>query len=303
VKSPWWHSGIFILPFFIVLPANPQEIAVGVITQVRGEVKLYAPGAKTARGADVADLLHNGTRIVTGKDGQVSFLFCPESIAAEAGSSTELRFSTTQVQAKVGSLRNRRPIPSCQVPVAAVSETSAEHLGGMLLRGQSSLTLLSPVGTNVVDSHVRFRWKQLDQATQYRIDLKDEKGNEIWKATSQASSIDYAGKQAFERGKVYRWRVMALEDLEVLSSASGFFRVLSEEEVARVTQLRRECLAWAQVRPADPTSHLLLAFLYEEMQLPDLALEEYRRVAENGDQSKWLEAKVRTLQQLLNPSM
>src|SRR5437867_11158405 len=53
---------------------------VGLLSMVSGTVQIVRAGEKTPAVARTADLIQPGDRVVTGRNSEASFLFCPEKI-------------------------------------------------------------------------------------------------------------------------------------------------------------------------------------------------------------------------------
>src|SRR4051794_33160449 len=164
--------------FFLALCAiaAAQQSPVGIITMTSGDAKIFEPLAKTGRSVEMADVVQPGSRIVTGANGKVSFISCADGSAAQAQADSEIVFNTTGFQVKRGTVSQQHKVPPCRVPVATIGGRDS-HIGGVNMRGETTMRLLSPVGTAVDSAQVTFRWQAVDGATLYRVALRDAKGN------------------------------------------------------------------------------------------------------------------------------
>ena len=268
--------------------ATAQEAPVGIVTLAQGDVQIFEPGVRKGRKAQMADPLVAGSRLVTGADGKISFVSCAQSLAGTLPPKSELQFSKSGFTVVVGAIGQQRKVPSCRVPLANATGT---HLGGVAMRGQSTLRLVSPVGTVIPAAPVTFTWKPVDGATDYRVTLRDEDGKDLWESETKTTTITYDAKLTM--GRSYRWLATALQNSDVLSSASALMRVVSAQEDQRIEELRRGASASAE-------SHLLLGMLYEELNMPEQALAEYQKLPSAAPGS-WLEAEIAALRKRLSP--
>lgn len=259
----------WLLLALLMSPCLGQDVPLGIITSVSGDAQVLDAGAKKLRAAELADVLHPGTRLVTGGNGSIGFVFCPEASAAVMESRTSLEFNRTSYTVKSGAVGQPRRVPSCRIPL--VSAGGAAHVGGVNMRGQTNLLLVSPVGVAVALGGVEFTWKPVEGATFYRIALRNDDGEEFWEGESAQPALTYDPAERLAPGSSYRWRVTALRDEEVLSSASAGFRVLNNEEMQRVQELKAASMPWEEQR-------ILLGMLYEELNMPQQALEQYQQL-------------------------
>lgn len=264
-----------------------QGPPLGIVTSVSGDARILEPGAKKPRPVEIADVLESGTLLTTGPNARISFVFCPDATAQLMNGRTTLQFSKATFAVNAGTLGPARRVPSCRIPVASAS-LATTHVGGVNMRGQASLRLVSPSGTSTAPGALRFVWKPVETASVYRVGLGEDGGEEFWEAESKETFLAYAGDRKLALGGVYRWRVTALREDEVLSSASASFRVLSGEEWRRIYELKSAAIS-AEER------HILLGMLYEEYNMPDLALEEYMHLKVTPGSR--LEARVAGLRQ------
>lgn len=270
--------------------AGAQEAPVGIVTFAQGDSQIFEPGVKRGRKLQIADTLLSGSRVVTGTDGKVSFVSCAQSVAATALPKSELQFSKSGFAVTSGAIDQQRRVPSCRVPLASATGT---HIGGVAMRGQSTMQLISPVGTVVPAAPVKLAWKPVDGATDYRIMMRDDDGNDLWESEAKVTTVTYDGPPKLLMGKTYRWRVTALQNDDVLSSASAMLRVLSADENKRIEELR------SGIHSSDE-SHLLLGMLYEELNMPDQALTEYQKLPATAPGS-WLDSEITALRKRLFP--
>ena len=273
--------------------AQSASTPVGIVTFAQGDASVIDARAKGPVKLEIADLLHDGSRVITGANGKVNFVSCAQSLGAQAQPGSEIVFANNSYEVKRGKVEQVHKVPSCRIPQASVAGRDA-HLGGTNMRGGDAVTmlLLSPVGTSVMPDRVAFSWKPVDGATVYRVAIRDDKGNDISEIESKTNSLSYADAKKMEPGKSYRWRVTALQGDDVLSSASAPMKVISSEDMARIEAVRKSS------QSADE-EHLMLGMLYEELDAPDLALSEYTRLP-STDPASWIAREMAALRARLS---
>ncbi|MCU1309294.1 MAG: hypothetical protein JWO20_419 [Candidatus Angelobacter sp.] len=276
----------------ICATALAQDAPVGIVTLTQGSAQIFEPGAKRGRKLDFADVLRNGSRIVTGGDGKVKFVSCAQSIAAQAQPNSEIQFGKSNYEVKRGSVEQPHQVPSCLVPLANVGGRDS-HIGGINMRGDTIMQLLSPVGTSVDPGQVKFVWQSVEGASNYRLAVRDGNGNDFWEqdTNSSTTSLQYASPTKLMAGASYRWRVTALQGEEVLSSASAKMTIFSAEDLSRIDEIRKSSSQASE-------SHLMLGMLFEELNAPDLALAEYEKLSA---MPVWLAQKTALLRTRLKP--
>ena len=101
----------------------------GVLSMVSGTVQIVRMGE--TRQARIADLILPGDRIVTSRQSEATFLFCPESRAAKILPEGEVQFEAATVRVLKGKLADDRKVPSCRLP-GNLSLASASQLPNRL---------------------------------------------------------------------------------------------------------------------------------------------------------------------------
>lgn len=274
-----------------------QGSPVGMITAVQGGAKIFDGSGKTGRQAELADLIFPGTRIVAGEESGVVFVFCPEQITASLPPDGEVTFGSAAMQVKGPGLRQSHKIPACRIPVASSFGSPRSRLGGVNLRGETTLRLYSPSGTRVLPKGFVMRWSSVAGADLYRLDIRDETGNTVWESDSKATQL-VCDSDRLLANMEYRWRVTALQGADILASGSTWLRVASAEDQRRIIELRSQLIGVDREKSTS-TPQLLMAFLYEELEMPDLALAEYQQVYP-AKPNAWLAEKVKSLRDRLN---
>src|SRR5882672_8260302 len=97
-----YRTMIAVLVFAAI--AQGAGTPAGLLSIVSGDVKIVRAGETAPQAARTADLISPGDRIITGKNSEATFLFCPESRTAKILAEGEVQFEATAVQVKKGKL-------------------------------------------------------------------------------------------------------------------------------------------------------------------------------------------------------
>jgi len=322
---------IIALSLFYSAALLAQSRAVGIVTQVKGEAKILEPGAKTARAVEPADLITEGTRITVATGGAVSYLFCPESVAAEASAGADVTFGAKIVTWNKGTQGAKRNVPYCRIPVMDAPQSASgaraatsEHLGGTGVRGgESSIVLLAPVRSHEQYKKTCLLWYPVTDANSYSVQLKSDDGKVILDGTSSGPRFLIPENIHLEPNTLYRWRVTALHDEEVLGDASTWFQTLTIENQTKLettlaaigtdvnsndgrfrdlTSASAESLEGLysthghdERESFDPTRQLIIASLYEELDMPIRAAAEYLPLRPFYKSNSWIKTKTQAL--------
>jgi len=275
---------------------SQAQTPVGLLSMVSGSVQILRAGQKAPVAARTADLLAAGDRVLTGRNSEASFLFCPESRAGKIPANAEVQFDAGAIQVRKGKLAEERKVPSCRLP-ANLSLAGASQLqsGMMRLRG-SNLLLRSPSHTSVATLHPRFRWGPVDNAKAYDIKLMDREERILWRQSVSATEVQYPGDaHALAWGQKYWWRVTAGDGQDVLTEAGTFFQVLPQEAAERVRSAEGNLRRMMEGNPADNGPRFLLAFLYEDHEMLDEAARVYGELADRMGKQDWVQGRLNEL--------
>jgi hypothetical protein len=285
----------WIAALFLLIGAAPaQERPVGMVTDLRGDVKIFAPGDAQGKKAALAALLPAGSRLTVAAGGSATFLYCPQSILAEAAAGSDLVLSATSIETKKGAVNTRGKIPACQLPVSRAS--ADRRIGGTTLRGEKGLILCYPAGTSALATDVRFRWLPVEGASRYRLLVRSEDGEDLWETETAETQLAYAGPRPLQPGQRYRWQVTSLQNGEVQFAASAWVRTLTSEQAEDLSALMRPALAGS-----DRLAHdLMLAMALDELQLPEAALPLFESLASQPGTAPWVAERATELRQRLH---
>lgn len=268
-----------------------QAQTIGLLSMIRGEVKIVRAGQSTPVAARIADLLAAGDRVLTGAGGEAAILFCPESRATKLTANGEAEFSATALQLKKGKLADERKVPNCKLPAALLAGNNKSS-GMLRLRG-AALVLRTPTRSNVAELKPEFRWDKYENATSYEVKLTDREERILWKQTLTATALPFpADSPALEPGQKYNWRVVAFENNENLADVGTNFTVLPASTASQVRQSEANLLALSKAAPDDSGPLFLLAFLYEDNGMLDAAARTYAQIKARMGEQDWVQGRL-----------
>jgi hypothetical protein len=137
--------------------------------------------------------------------------------------------------------------------------------------GLDQVFLLSPRNTAIVSHRPTFIWSSLTDATSYTITVLGDKGKVLEAETSSANFIYESGAPALEPGILYFWEVVATTPQAKVSSGKAHFTILSREERNAVRALDGKIKRTTFSDPEDSSSHYLLAHIYIDKGLYEMA--------------------------------
>ena len=131
-------------------------------------------------------------------------------------------------------------------------------------------SIVEPQGKVLIADRPTFRWSVLNDATNYVVEVYDERFNLV-AASTQLTINSWTAPQPLRRGIAYSWQVKATKDGQEFSSPhppapQAKFRILDEAKANELVQARR----------AYASSHLILGLLYAQAGLLDEAEQELR---------------------------
>ena len=195
--------------------AAHAQTPVGLLSLVSGDVQIVRSGQQNPTAARTADLLAAGDRVLTGADGEATFLFCPQSKTAKLGSGAEIEFADGAYEVKKGTVSGERQVPSCKLPATLTLASASQVQSGMLRLRGANLLLRSPSRTNTATLRPEFRWEPVDQAQKYEVRVLDREERILWRAEVTGTAAAYpADATPLQWGQRYRWRVTARDEYE-----------------------------------------------------------------------------------------
>jgi predicted anti-sigma-YlaC factor YlaD len=157
-------------------------------------------------------------------------------------------------------------------------DTPAEIAGlagkaGRLMGGSGegiSFALLSPVGTVVETDRPTFRWRPLNGATVYAVNVYDSDFNKV-ASSQQLSAAEWTAAGPLRRGGMYSWQVTAIRDGKEITSPAppapeARFKVLEQPKATEIENAEHSFAS----------SHLVLGILYKQTGLLDDAEREFK---------------------------
>jgi len=141
-------------------------------------------------------------------------------------------------------------------------------------------SLVSPVGTVVLNNQPSFRWTPLSGADGYRLYIYDGNYNEI-AASPLLKETEWKATQTLHRGMEYNWQVAAMKGgKEFLSpippAPEAKFQILTEDRLNEINRIRQ----------SSGNSHLVLGTLYAQYGLLDDAENEFKELLLANPQSE-----------------
>jgi hypothetical protein len=164
------------------------------------------------------------------------------------------------------SLRNER------IPAADISDLRAKTAAMMGDAGEpaESFTIVGPVGRVVDTNAPALRWRAMDGAEGYSVDVYDQNYNKV----ASSGKLDAnSWTPRLQRGRTYVWQVTAVKNGQEIKAPQrpapeARFRILDADRSAEIAALKR----------GGNASHLMLALAYSEAGLFDDAEREMRKV-------------------------
>ena len=141
-------------------------------------------------------------------------------------------------------------------------------------------TLIGPVGTIVRAERPGFRWKALNGATSYVVEVFDSGFNKVASSEAQPGT-EWSAVNPLKRGETYSWQVTAMKDGKELVSPAppapdAKFKILDASKMRELEQAKRMY----------SDSHLVLGILYERAGLLDDAEREFKTLYSSNPKSQ-----------------
>lgn len=155
---------------------------------------------------------------------------------------------------------------------------------------QKIFEVLDPVGSVLLSNQLTFRWTAMDGASNYVVEVYDEKFNPVV-VSPQLTSLTWT--TTLPRGKVYSWQVKAVSDGGEMTSPrppapQAKFRIVDQAKANELTNARR----------AYASSHLTLGLLYADAGLLREAEQEFRLLQKANPNSDLARNLLRQVQSL-----
>ncbi len=278
-----------LIALLLLAPLSGANTPVGLLSSVSGTVQIMRAGQKTPVAARTADLIAAGDRVLTGRNSEASFLFCPASKASKILPDSDVEFKDADFQVKKGKLGDERKVPTCKLPANLTLATASQQQSGMMRLRGANLILRSPALTHVAGLQPRFRWSPVDSAKVYDIKLMDREERILWRSSVPATEVVYPGDaKALAWGQKYWWRVTARDGEDTLTESGSYFQVLPTDQASSVRSMESNLRRALQENPADNGPRFLLAFLYEENGMLDEAAYLYSELADRMGPQEWV---------------
>ncbi len=208
--------------------AASEDDPVGMVLRTQGDSLLRRSGEE--RPVRVADLLYPNDLLTAA--GSVSFLFCPESKTYTASPGSTLKLTAQGVQSQQGAAPASADSRRCALPRVALGAESLERAGAIRVRAAGIPEVPLYLGGLVHSSRPRFAWGKVDKASEYRLTLRSEEGEQIWRTTTPGAAADFPTDSApLEKG-IYEWQVEAVQDERVIAEGRTRFEVRPDPGLA-----------------------------------------------------------------------
>jgi hypothetical protein len=280
----------------LALPLAAQA-PVGLLSSVRGTVQIVRAGQTAPVAAKMADLIGPGDRLITGPNSEAVFLYCPDPRSARLPAGGEVVFAATALQVRRGKLADERKTAGCRLPATlALAASSQQQVGLVKTRPLGLVTQRAPVGgTFIPENRPVFRWQPVEGAKSYDIRVTDREEQTLFKTTVTGTEITYpAEAPALAAGRKYWWRVVARDGEENLSEANNSFQTMSDTQAKEFKAAEADLKKQIAATPADSGPKILLAFLYEEYGMWDLAARAYDDLSRQIGENDWLKVRLYT---------
>jgi hypothetical protein len=152
-----------------------------------------------------------------------------------------------------------------------------------------SFELLHPIGTIVRTVNPTFRWRALEGASSYIVNIYDTKFNKV-ASSPKLSATHWTITSSLQHGTVYIWQVTADKDgvqitFPVKPAPEARFKILDKNKADELERMKR----------THPNSHLIMGTLYAQAGLVDEAEKEFRALHSANLRSAVVEKLLRTL--------
>jgi hypothetical protein len=189
------------------LSAAPRP-PIGLVTELRGDVRLQRAGEGQSRPLGRTAFLHAGDRLQTGTDGHATLLQLHAPVAAippDRSLVLEALPPSTRSDALSPALLAllTRHFPAA---ARAAAEPSADVRRG---QGDLVITLLAPRHNLVLEARPSFEWTRAPDASRYEVTLYDRGERVLWRTTTRGTRLTYpASRRPLPPGR-YTWEVDA----------------------------------------------------------------------------------------------
>ena len=144
----------------------------------------------------------------------------------------------------------------------------------------AKFSVIEPVGVVIQSDHPTFRWRRLDGATGYAVEVYDEWFNPLV-SSPQITDHSWTAPQSLKRGAIYYWLVKAIKDGQEFKAPrppapQAKFRILDEATADELAKARRDYAS----------SRLTLGLLYAQAGLLNEAEVEFQALSRNNPDSE-----------------
>lgn len=225
--------------FSVVLALfGPAALAGLLVTEVTGKAEIVGKGAVTTL-AELAD----GERIAVSANAQIVTVDLTSGHEFVLKGRGNFVVAPGGPKAADGNTLEAKPLPVKSLPhfrVVKIATNSAAQ-ASLVMRGVPETInplLIFPVRTAVISKTPVFRWKAVDAAVGYRIQVATLDDQMIWDASTRQTELRLPAERELVPGESYQWRVEAVGEARSLSDAAAKFSVAPSDALERLDQLK-----------------------------------------------------------------
>jgi hypothetical protein len=227
-----------LLPFnSAAAGAQSPSRPVALVFFLQGEATHKAP-AQRRRPLHLFDRLAAGT-IVEVRPGSRLALAFANGHRYELGEGSRATLGSEDLAARSGPVRILRAVPPFPIVAAiAEGENAGESAGAVPVRGRRIEGLYPGGGAATLAGATVLRFKPVDGAGTYRIEVEDGGGTVVF-ATETAASPANLPAEVLQAGMPYSWRVRTVEQVGPIAEGKASFVTLSAQLAEAREELRR----------------------------------------------------------------
>jgi len=273
---------IVLLPFYSQRVRAQADGHLALITEISGAVSIARVHTAEFKAVTWGTQLFEGDRIKTGGEATASILFSNNNLLTLGANSS----MTISGGASPSGASPMREVDSELLAVASdltlhragAGEIAA--LGG--LRSAASGNVLEPVSprnTNIISRTPEFVWQTDGEYDSYRVKVLSDEGL-VWSGSSDGSIIRYPDNApALMAGMDYYWQVEGEALLDTVKSTMVSFRIITEDNQAKVTKGEREIRNLFKDEPESTNYYYVLGSFYTKHGMLDSAVKTFSEIA------------------------
>jgi hypothetical protein len=207
--------------------------------------KATAEGRIGTRAIEVGDYLLPGEKVTTDKDAELLLLFLVRAERHLLKGDKPITLTNTFCEPADAVEKAPGVVPLKKANLSKVREVEVREGGGVgVVRGEKPTTeaRVEPLfGTFVMTLRPSFRWPPVEKAEGYHLELREDGGKLLWKATSKEPALAFPKKEKpLQYTQKYLWSVKAiLPDREAIVVDSSKFTLLFDGEPQELEPVKK----------------------------------------------------------------